>query len=531
MSWLSRLFGKKAPEITASAQYAQPPITDYDGSKFYGGVSSTVDELANLDYWTLRQRSSALFWRNSYARGIIRRLVTNIINAGLELECTPEEPILGLPEDSLMDWAENVETRFTMWAESPDICDIKGYRTFGDIQRAIYMEALVGGDCLVILRQDRRTKMPQLQIISGSRVQSPPLIPDNKTIVDGVEIDANGKHIAYHVYLGTEDVHDDRWIRVPVKGSRTGRRTAWMVYGYDTREDSVRGEPLLSIAIQPLQEIDTYRDSAQRKASINSMIVGFIKRMNDKPGTLAMQGAAVKKSEVTADTTGTLNPVTMAEVMPGVYMERLQPGEEPHPYATSGTDVNFGAFEASIMVGVAWAMEIPPEILMMSFNKNYSASQAANNEFKVVQNRERPRFATEVTQPVYEEVFLSELLLGNLFADGFVEAYRDPKRYAEKRAWLMSNWYGPIKPSVDIVKQTNGYKSMTDNCWITNERACRELNNMKFRKVVAKVAKENELKAAAMRPLLEAQQEFGTESVEEAMALIERGRTDEMADA
>jgi hypothetical protein len=46
-----------------------------DGSKFAGGFG--VTELLLADYWTLRQRSSQLFEQNLYARGLIRRLVTN----------------------------------------------------------------------------------------------------------------------------------------------------------------------------------------------------------------------------------------------------------------------------------------------------------------------------------------------------------------------------------------------------------------------------------------------------------------------
>jgi predicted DNA-binding transcriptional regulator len=86
-------------------------------------VAFGYTELLITDYWTLRARSADLFQRNIYARGLIRRLVTNEINVGLHLEATPEEAILGKKEDELADWSEEVENRFRLWCDNPAICD------------------------------------------------------------------------------------------------------------------------------------------------------------------------------------------------------------------------------------------------------------------------------------------------------------------------------------------------------------------------------------------------------------------------
>ena len=92
-----------------------------DGDKFAGGFGTTQVYLT--DYWTLRQRPRQLFEDNVYARGIIRRLVTNEINTGLSLDAFPDENILGLEEDSLTEWTDDVESRFAIWAKNPELCD------------------------------------------------------------------------------------------------------------------------------------------------------------------------------------------------------------------------------------------------------------------------------------------------------------------------------------------------------------------------------------------------------------------------
>jgi len=508
-------------QIEAQSQYISPPTGTFDGSTFWGGVSGQIDEIANLDYWTLRQRSAALFYSNSYARGIIRRFVTNVINTGLEVECIPEESILGLQEDALVDWSENVENRYHLYCQSPEIIDAKGYRNDGALQRQIYTEALVCGDCLVVNRQDPTTGLPQIQVVNGDRVQTPPEKFMEPDIVDGVKIDKKGRHLGYYMYQGTADVVDDRYVYVPARGAKSGRKKAWMVYGPDKREDGVRGEPLLGIAIQPLKEISEYRASAQLKAGINSKLIGFIERTNDKPPSLPISnGGAPRKTKVELDPTGSTPPLAMTKVMDGIYFERLQVGEKPSPYSTHGTDVNFGPFEAAIVASLAWCLETPPEILTLGFQNNYSASQAALQEYKIYLNKERPRFASEHCQNQFEEWFISELLMGKFLAGDFLNAYQDPTRYDEKRAWFMTDWNGAIKPSVDIVKQTSGYKTMTSEGWITNDRTARELTGTKFSKNIQRLAKENQMKMEAMRPILEAQREFGAKNVAEAMTLL-----------
>ena len=507
--------------VAQTTEYSYPP-GPYDGTKFFGGVSSMLDELDDLDYWMLRKRSARLFRINSYARGIIRRLVTAIVGSGLDVVPSPDEQTLGLQEDSLQEWAEIIGNRFALWAKSPRLCDIKGRRTFGALQRDIYREALIDGDCLVVLRQDPVTHLPRVQIISGNRVQSPPFEELDGKVVDGVRLDGNGAHIGFYVQKPATDVeHAFDYEYIPAYGPKTGRLQAWLVYGYDKREDGVRGEPLLSIAIQPLSEIDRYRDSAQRKAYVNSLIVGYIKSAG-KTSSLPITGGAQRKKSVTAgENAGTENPVSMVEVLPGFFMERLQDGEEPVSYAISGADVNFGPFEAAIMVGLAWALEIPPEVLLLSFNKNYSASQAANNEWEVVTKRERGRLGEENNDHVYEDWFLSEVLIGKIEAVGYVEAVADAAQYDIQRAWVLTEWTGTVKPSTDPVKRANGFKSAVDEGWTTNQRAAREINGSDFFKNIRQLRKENELKLEAIRPILRAEKEFGAPAVARALGYLD----------
>ena len=145
----------------------------YDGSKFPGGYGYT-SPLQSLDYWTLRARPEELFNQNLYARGLIRRLITNELGgAGLTPESCPDAFILDLSDDFVNEWAETVESRWNVWSKSEKVCDFKEAKSFGAIQRDARQEALISGDVLVVLRQGEKTKLPKVQLVSGSRVKTP----------------------------------------------------------------------------------------------------------------------------------------------------------------------------------------------------------------------------------------------------------------------------------------------------------------------------------------------------------------------
>ena len=87
-------------DVNALHNFVGGASTSWDGDKFLGGFGITKDyEVVN--HWLIRKRSKQLFTENIYARGIIRRLITNIINKGLSLEATPDAEILGLDPESL----------------------------------------------------------------------------------------------------------------------------------------------------------------------------------------------------------------------------------------------------------------------------------------------------------------------------------------------------------------------------------------------------------------------------------------------
>lgn len=480
--------------------------TMFDGSKFAGGFGPTRD-YTFVDYHTLRLRSYQLFTENLYAAGLIKRLLTNEINTGLTLEATPNDDILKVGEDALEAWSENTETVFTIWGDNSELVDWRGLLTFGQMQRELRKTALLSGDALVVLRQSRTTKLPVIEIICGSKVMSPSTgaftreaVNRGNKIINGVEVDKDGRHIAFYVVGSKGKIK-----RVIAKGPRSGRRVSWLVYGSEKRADDVRGMPLLACVLQALKEVDRYKDSEQRAAVVNSMLALVVQKTQDKAGTRPVTGGAVRKdTQQVTQGDGTARNYNISKWLPGTAIDEMQVGEEVKSFDTRRPNVNFQVFEQAVISGVGWSLEIPPEILTLSFNNNYSASRAAVNEFKIYLDWSRTNQAANFCKPVYTEWLVSMVLIGGIIAEGFLEAWRAPAQFVTFGAWIMSEWAGAIKPSVDREKEVKANERMVKHGWMTNDRSAKELSGTKFSTNVRRLKKENEQLAKALAPLVEA---------------------------
>lgn len=476
---------EKTPTATSHPGYHS---IDWTGEKYPGGLGPA--DIFKADYWTLREQSSRLFRENLYARGLIRRLTTNIVHVGLHPESMAEEQVLGMESGALDGWKEQTERRFDLYANTPQVCDYESNRTFGQIQKYIYREAIVSGDVLVVLHISRTTKLPQIQVINGAHVQTPVNTDDYKivagrTIEHGVELDSRKRQRAYWVRL-----EDNTFKRVPAWGARSGRRVAWLYYGTDKRLDDVRGEPMLSLVLQSLKEVDRYRDAAQRKATLNSILAMFIKKTKPKMGTKPLTGGALRKREITPATSDTDRRFSITDYLPGMYIEELQEGEEPTPHSTAGTDVNFAPFEEAVINACAWSNGVPPTIYRLGFSRNYGASQGEINEFKIFQTEQRVDFGGVNCSPVWQEWMLSMVLKGQIQAPGLLAAWRDLAKFEQFTAWVFVDWAGAVKPAMDLLKLVKAYEVLVDRGWITNDLAARELTGTKFSKNVKRLATE-----------------------------------------
>lgn len=490
----------------------------FSGEKFPGGFGNSVD-YSCIDYYELRRKSSQLITENPYALGALRRILSNEINTGLNLESNILGSYLGISEDESQDLSEEIEADWKMFSDNPILCDAKQEKTLHQMMYSARSEALIEGDCLVNMSINKATKLPSIQIIPGRNIKTPFGKTSSAVIKHGVELDKNGKQIAYHV-----EQKDGTFKRLPAYGSASGRRLSWLIYASDRRVGEVRGLPFLSNMFYMLKELDRYRDSEQRAAFINSVVAGYMKKTKPGPNTNTMTNASSRKGTRSAtNQDGTTQTTNRGSVLPGQFFENLPEGMEPTAHNTTRPNVNFGTFESSILRVFFWTLGIPPEIGMLEFKNNFSASRQADNEFKVYLKQSVKLRGAEYYQPIYETYMYQSALMGRYNALSLVQAWGNLAQWQIYGAWVNAEWSGISRPSVDIKKDVDAMIAALNNPTplVTADFATRRIMDMSYNDVLNQRVKE--VKATEKAGLPVTDQPDNIQDEEEDLEVDENG--------
>lgn len=474
----------------------------FNGEKFPGSFGPTkIYEF--VDYWTLRQRSLQLFRENPYAVGIIRRIIRNEIFTGIVPDAIPLGNIIWPDMDDTertnraTELGEMITTYFNLYGDDHEVFDYKKQQTFGEFQAQVRMEALLCGDGIVVSRINPVTNLPCWEWINGNHIRTPMgyIPPKGYYIKHGVEMDAAGRHVAYHVERMVNGQLEN--YRVPVYGPQSGRIQAKMVYGTERVIDDVRSIPILACMLYMLKDIDRYRDAEQRAAVVNAMLPMFIKRpssvsVGSRPTAAFTIPARLDGIAVPPPVNGLVDAPkpNIAGMMPGTVFEDLAPGEEPVSFNTNRPNVNYKAFEEAILDVFCWVLEIPPEIGVMKFTNSFSASRQANNEFEIYLKYRTYKNAKDFCQLIYREFVVQAVITGQLQLPGFIYALVDPKEWRKKDAWLNCAWSGVSRPSVNMLQDVQAAKEAIDLGISTFDIQARKISGMSHRAVIQRLRKE-----------------------------------------
>lgn len=496
----------------------------WDGAKFPGSLGP-VSEWVFVDYWKLRKRSMKLFRSNTYMKGVIRRLVTNEIHTGIVATPTPMGSVLFPGRDGVeqaqraVEYSDIIANEFDLYCNSPAIFDWSKKDTFGAFQKLVRTESLISGDGIIISRIDKSTNLPRWQWVNGDHIRTPdaPNLIDGHYIKHGVEFDKWGKRVAFYVQSVVDGAYE--YERIPVRGEKSGRLISWMVYGSEHFVDDVRGEPFLADAIYMLKDLDRTRDAEVRASLVNAMIPLFLEEAPNEikiaagPADYArsLRGPAAPASTAGAVSGAPLPPLPDGPV-PANYLNVTPPtnqidimnpgtvykapnGGKITSFQTNRPNVNYSTFEKSIIAVLAWSHNIPPEILMMEFGNNYSASRQANNEFEVYLSDFVKSFSLAVNKPIYECWITQMALTGQIELPGFVRAYGNPEAWRIVNGWMQCVWTGLNRPSVDRNKEANASQTLLDNGLTTFDIEARRHSGLSFAQVMQTLKRERELMA------------------------------------
>jgi lambda family phage portal protein len=469
----------------------------------------------NLDI--LRQRSRDLFMSAPLATSAIKTNRTNVVGAGLKLKSRIDFSTLGITQEQAQEWEIQTEKEFALWAESK-WCDSQRLNDFYELQQIALMSWLLNGDCFGIVRQDDTTKwMPyglRIHLVEADRVcnqtmftqvtsflpAKPNVIGTNKQndnpIYNGVEVDKkSGAVVAYWICnfypqslinLGAKK----EWVRIEAHGKKTGNPNILHLMEQE-RCEQYRGVPYLAPVIEALKQISRYTEAELTSAVIQSFFTAFIyvddkSNKGDIPFDDVMPQEEQVEDKVTDPNSYELGAGTINVLGPGEKVEMADP-KRP----ASG----FEGFVTSLAKLIGAALELPVELLLKSFMASYSASRAALLEAWKAFRMRRKWFANDFTQPVYQIWLAEAVARGRIKAPGF---FNDP---LIRKAWCSAEWVGPAQGQIDPVKEVDAAILRIDRGISTHERETYELTGGNWDDNIAQLKKENELLAAARKPL------------------------------
>lgn len=481
----------------AGASYTKKNLKGFTVSS--GNPAEDIDS----NNYTLRQRSRMLYMSAPIATAALKRQRTNIVGAGLRLKPTIDREVLGLTQEQAEAWQKRVQAEFNLWAGRKQACDATGVNTFYGMQQLVALSWPMSGDVFALICREDPTKFEpyslRIKIVEADRVRTPEAntanatvpnmlltsqtvrkLENGNTIHDGVEIDRKGKIVAYHIAnthpyeIGAENTE---FVRVLAYGANTGLPN--ILHIMDTeRPEQYRGVPYLAQAIEPVLQMSRYTEAEITAAVVQSFFTAFIKTeagASDMPMN-EVGGDGVE--EVSRDP-------NEYEMGPGM-MNILEPGEDVTFGSPTHPNTGFEVFMRALCELVGAALEIPADLLLMSFNSSYSASRAALLEAWKGFRMRREWLTDDFCRPIYEIWLTEAVARGRISAPGFLN---DP---IIRQAYLGSQWIGPSQGQLDPTKEVAAAVEAINNGLSTHEAEATKLNGSEFSANVGKLTTENE---------------------------------------
>ncbi len=438
-----------------------------------------------------------LYMAAPIATAALKRQRTNVVGNGLRLKSTINRELLGMSPKAAEEWQKRTEAEFALWAERKDACDATGINDFYGLQQLAMLAWPMSGDCFCLFRRYESTKMQpyslRLYLLEADRVRTPSAdggitmlstTGENKDngnpIYDGVEVDKNGRIVAYHIantYPFQNTLVPTKFARVEAYGKATGLPNILHIMDSE-RCEQYRGVPYLAQVMEPLLQMRRYTEAEIMAAIVQSFFTAFVKTNGDTTEMPFGEPASTDTNEVSKDPTD-------YEMGPGNTII-MEPGEDVAFGSPTHPNTGFDTFMRALCEQVGSALEIPADLLIMSFNSSYSASRAALLEAWKAFRMRREWLTKSFCRPVYEVWMTEAVARGRIIAPGFLT---DP---LIRQAYLQSEWIGPSQGQLDPTKEVQAAQMAVENGFSTREAEAIRLNGSEYASNVDKLKSENE---------------------------------------
>lgn len=416
------------------------------------------------DYYSLRIRAWEAFLKTDLIQNAIKKYCLWVVGAGLKLQSEPIYSLLSddLSEEQIQIFTRSIEDRFRLMCELPQsVYSLEG--NFHLEASEALKNAILAGDILCILRYEG--KYPTIEKIDGMHVQQPggdyitEAEDKGNQIIQGVEIDRKGRHIAYYVRQ-----NDGTSERILSHGKKTGIRQAWLLYGQRGRISDVRGLSYLTSILETTAKMDRYKEATIGSAEERAKLVGSIEHDENSDGSnpmAQMMAESMGKNVGVAPETISAASDAMARKISETTSKQvfnLGPGQKLN-FNNPTSDLYLKDFYEVFADASYTTMGIPPEVAMDKFNGSYSSSRAALKGWEHKMEVDRKNLmATQFYQPYYNFALDIFVMQNQIALPGYLESLFQ-KDYLKLGAYRKARFVGPKVPHIDPLKEINAIRA------------------------------------------------------------------------
>lgn len=388
------------------------------------------DSEAEADLETIRDRSRDLAQNDPTAAGYVKLRVTNVVGTGFTVQSQVKETAGVVTKERAKDLNREKEALFRRWAKRASRC---GRKSFWTLMRLAQRCKDRDGEAFIVLSDVPLPNKPiplAIEVVSVTRIATPPTEESNPDVRLGVERDRDGNPVAYFVRRTDPNdtkEHSEKFDRVPAER---------MCHLYEEEEpDQSRGLPDLSPVAGALKDLKDHDEAVLIGRQVEACF-GMIHKTADPYG--ASVGASLG-TNASGD--------RLEEISPG-FIQRIGQDEEiefANPNRSSGGD--HGTYMDGQYHRVAAGLNTSHEAITKNFGKaTYSSARAVRLDDQAEYQCGQKLLIEVVLNRVWERLIVEGILHDQISLTAR-EYLRAPWVF-EEAEWVPTGW-----PRVDKLKE------------------------------------------------------------------------------
>jgi len=461
---------------------------------FENYITASTDPDSSVDYGqrlTLVERSRELLRDTPVARGLINRICDHAIGArGLVLHPQIDSRALGWTPERATQWQDEAESLWRTWSESAE-SDVVRTQNFQQKTYLTLQSMLEGGDCFTLFTNLVRAGSDfdlKLQTIESERVSNEDRQEDGQVFLNGIKKDRvegviKDQYGAPEYYQISNNFPTDytnfestKWVNRKIFDSN-GRRNILQHYN-QIRPGQTRGIPVLGTVTDKLLQLSRYSNAELLAAVISSFYTLVI---TGEPSNTRQQRISPQGSDESVNDKLKLGSGSIVRADEGTTFETFE---------TKRPSKLFEPFFVSMVAEIGAAVGVPKSLILMSFDKSYSASRGEVLLAWVYFLAKRTDMAIGLCQPTYE-AFLDEVISkGILEAPGYFSDSRIRRAFQGSG---YNQWTGPTRPAIDELKEAAANEKYHNMKVKSLTGITAEVTGKDWRRVIDQIMRENSL--------------------------------------